>query len=136
MEYWIGLLILFLFAEFITVYIVFFFIKKLFYPKKEDTSNSVPQLDYKDSLKGTIERIVITFALMNNIPHALIFFGAVKMGTRLKTETNSDDYNDFFLIGNLSSIGISILYAHVLFDPQGQVMKFVLSCIGQLKTFL
>lgn len=59
--------------------------------------------------KGVMERFIIAFCLAISLPQILVVFGALKIGTRLK---DSDDKvkSDYFLIGNLSSIIISVFY--------------------------
>lgn len=61
--------------------------------------------------KGVMERFVITIGLIMGFTPILIVFGTIKLGTRFKD--NQDVKNDYFLIGNLSSIIISILYFYL-----------------------
>lgn len=79
--------------------------------------------DFNSFLKGLFERIFITYSLLSGLPHALTLFGALKLGTRLKRsdETTTDTgkkeegkYNDYYLIGNLISVSMSIFYYNVL----------------------
>ncbi|MDN3674061.1 hypothetical protein QWY99_13450 [Flavobacterium branchiarum] len=72
-------------------------------------------IDYKSLLKGVVERMFLTISLINNYPHALTLFGTLKLATRLKRDNEDDKekeskYNDFYLLGNLVSIIISIMY--------------------------
>ncbi len=58
--------------------------------------------------KGLLERLVLFFALSISLTQILIVYGAIKIGTRF--EKSDKIKNDYFLIGNFSSILISILY--------------------------
>lgn len=58
--------------------------------------------------KGLLERFVLFFALAIDMSQILIVYGALKIGTRF--EKNDKIKNDYFLIGNFSSIFISIVY--------------------------
>ncbi|MBA4258941.1 MAG: hypothetical protein C0446_07240 [Chitinophaga sp.] len=58
--------------------------------------------------KGLLERLVLFFALSISLTQILIVYGAIKIGTRF--DRNDKIKNDYFLIGNFSSILISILY--------------------------
>ncbi len=73
--------------------------------------------DFKSIFKGIIERMFLMFCLINDYPHALTFFSALKLGTRLKHEENKEfenKYNDFYLIGNLISVMVAIGYVLLL----------------------
>jgi hypothetical protein len=52
--------------------------------------------------------------LLNGIGHALVFFGALKFGTRIKVDDKVS--NDYFLIGNLVSVGLVIVTILVMND--------------------
>ena len=64
------------------------------------------------TFKGIMERIVMSICLAIGVNSILIVFGALKIGTRLK-EPDNKIQNDYFLIGNLSSIFISVMYVYV-----------------------
>lgn len=73
--------------------------------------------DFRSILKGIIERMFLMFCLFNDYPHALTFFSALKLGTRLKHEENKESenkYNDFYLLGNLISVMVAIGYVLLL----------------------
>jgi hypothetical protein len=71
-------------------------------------------LNFKSIFKGIIERTFLVIALMNDYPHALTFFSALKLGTRLKhSDANENGFNDFYLIGNLISVSVVFLYVFV-----------------------
>lgn len=61
-------------------------------------------------LKGTLERIFLFTALIYQIPQALIAFGAIKIATRFVEEEGNKISNDYFFIGNITSLLISLLY--------------------------
>jgi hypothetical protein len=70
-------------------------------------------LDFRSIFKGMLERFFLLIALYNEYPHALTFFSAIKLATRLKHEEakeTNDRFNDFYLIGNLISVTLSIFY--------------------------
>jgi nitrogen fixation-related uncharacterized protein len=84
---------------------LFALIAQQFYKKSE--------IDLKSILKGFIERLFLTLFLFNGIPHALTFFSALKLATRLKhNEANGDvgHYNDYYLLGNLVSVSVMLFY--------------------------
>jgi hypothetical protein len=62
--------------------------------------------------KGVMERGVITICLLSNIPTVLVVFGTIKLGTRLSE--NKEMKNDYFLIGNLSTILLAVLYCNLV----------------------
>ena len=73
-------------------------------------------LDFKSIIKGMIERLFLLIALANNYPHALTFFSALKLATRLKhTEpaNGENKFNDYYLIGNLVSVAVAIGYVYL-----------------------
>lgn len=63
------------------------------------------------TFKGIMERFIISIGLVFGFAPILIVFGTIKLGTRFKD--NQDVKNDYFLIGNFSSILISILYYYI-----------------------
>ena len=72
-------------------------------------------LDFRSILKGMIERIFLILTLYNDYPHALTFFSALKLATRLKrTDVDENHFNDYYLIGNLVSVSMAIFYVYVL----------------------
>jgi len=113
---WGSAFCIFLMVEVLSHLVVFSIIKKLFYPsKKLARSEQVPKLGFSDAIKGVVERLVLVLALVKGLPQILIFFGAMKLGTRLTTGTESEAWNDYFLIGNLYSVALAIIYATILF---------------------
>lgn len=71
---------------------------------------------FKDSMisivKGILERTFLTFSLIVDIPITIVFFSALKLGTRL-VQTNDKITNDQFLVGNILSVFFSIIYFKV-----------------------
>lgn len=61
---------------------------------------------------GIIERLFLYLCLLSGIYHGLVLFGALKIGTRIKTEENKIS-NDYFLIGNMISVGIVLLVVNL-----------------------
>ncbi|WP_400263450.1 hypothetical protein ACFX5U_10700 [Sphingobacterium sp. SG20118] len=77
------------------------------------------KFDLKSTVKGVLERLFMTYSLCQGFPHVLTLFGALKLGTRLKRAEKEDTpenikkeaaYNDYYLIGNLISVALSIFY--------------------------
>lgn len=60
------------------------------------------------TFKGLLERFIISIGLILGFSPILVVFGTVKLGTRFKD--NQDIKNDYFLIGNFSSILLAMLY--------------------------
>lgn len=91
-------LLLFLTGEVIACVIYYFVTKK--FSKK---------LQLEALARGWLERIFILISLLYKLPQALILFGALKIGTRLR-EGETRVSNDYFLVGNLLSVFIAIIY--------------------------
>lgn len=73
--------------------------------------------DFKSIIKGVIERLFLLISLVNDYPHALTFFSALKLATRLKhsetPQTEENKFNDYYLIGNLISVAVAIGYVYI-----------------------
>jgi hypothetical protein len=61
-------------------------------------------------LKGWIERAFICYGLLYNLMIVIVFFGALKLGTRLQDDSSDKISNDQFLMGNIFSISAAIAY--------------------------
>ncbi|MEI6408950.1 MAG: hypothetical protein WCR52_06190 [Bacteroidota bacterium] len=100
--YFFGIALL---AEIVLAFI-FAVIAQVFYKKQG--------LDFRSIFKGIIERAFLVIALVHDFPHALTFFSALKLGTRLKHKdldnASENAFNDFYLIGNLVSVAVAIGY--------------------------
>lgn len=88
-------------------------------PKDENKAKT----DWRSILKGLLERFFLTYSLINGLPHALTLFGALKLGTRLKSADNEKteegrrrerQYNDYYLTGNFISVILAIFYYSLL----------------------
>ena len=102
-KFWI-LFVVFVLTETILAFL-FAIIAQVFYKRAG--------IDFKSIAKGIIERIFLTIALINDLTSALTFFSALKLATRLKHEEAKEDhnkFNDYYLIGNLASVTVAILY--------------------------
>lgn len=71
-------------------------------------SKSAKKVNVRSVIMGLFERVFIVFSLLSGYPQALTFFAALKIGTRIKDEQRIS--NDYYLIGNLISVGLAILY--------------------------
>jgi hypothetical protein len=60
-------------------------------------------------LKGMLERLMLLLGFVYSIPTIIVFFGAIKIGTRLKENSETAISNDYFLIGNTVSALIALL---------------------------
>lgn len=80
--------------------LIFYFIRKKFETVKTKPIRSI--------LKGSLERFAILLGLASNLPVIIIFFSAIKLGTRIKEQQESKVSNDYFLVGNIVSIIIAI----------------------------
>lgn len=85
------------------IHVLFYILGRLF--GKEDSN----KLDARSVFKGLLERSFLTLSLVVGIQSALILFGALKIATRIKDDTNKIS-NDFFLVGNISSVLFSVCY--------------------------
>jgi hypothetical protein len=80
--------------------VVFYMLRKKYEKNNTKTFISV--------IKGQLERFAILMGLVASIPTIIIFFSAIKLGTRLKEQQESAVSNDYFLIGNMVSIIIAV----------------------------
>lgn len=109
----------------IIAYFVFKLIRKRFerdalkneLTRKMDTSNAI--------LKGLLERFFIFLCLINDLPHALTVLGALKIGTRIDADKQHAVSNDYFLIGNITSILFGIIYYLVWFKWQEDIQAIL-----------
>lgn len=91
--------ILFYFLSELLAFIVFRNIRK-YYLGSSGTSRPL--------WNGVIERIFLYICMLSGVYHGLVLFGALKIGTRIRTEENKIS-NDYFLIGNMISVGVVLL---------------------------
>ena len=73
--------------------------------------------DFKSIFKGFVERLFLLITLVNDYPHALTLFSALKLATRLKHKDvdaeTENKFNDFYLIGNMVSVIAATGYVSV-----------------------
>jgi len=69
---------------------------------------------FKSVLKGMFERAFLTLSFVFDFSVALVFFSALKLGTRLDEDNKSTFSNDQFLIGNMVSVLAAFLYSLLL----------------------
>ena len=75
-------------------------------------SGKSSRLSWRGLFKGWVERAILVYALVSGYPQALTFFAALKIATRIKDENRIS--NDFYLIGNILSVCLAILYSQLL----------------------
>jgi len=103
-------LVLFAIGELIVNKTLFKYMKNYFVPLDLSAANK-KFLGFEISVfKGSLERFVLFVGLLLNFSQVLIVFGALKIGTRF--DKNNKVQNDYFIIGNFSSILISIFYTY------------------------
>lgn len=106
-------ILIFSLGELILNITFFRYLKKYF----KIESNSVEESGKKflsiniSTFKGLLERFLVYFSLCINLPQILILYGAIKIGTRF--ERNDKIKNDYFLIGNFTSILFAIIYYYI-----------------------
>jgi hypothetical protein len=59
---------------------------------------------------GLLERFFLFLALLLNIQQSLTVFAALKAGSRLDEERQHRVKTDYFLVGNLTSVTLALLY--------------------------
>ncbi len=91
----------------IIAFIIFSILKNRLGPKKDSPASR------GDTAKGMLERLTIFTGLIHGFPQILIAFGALKLGTRLYEEKDSNISNTYFLVGNLVSIFLAMAYAAI-----------------------
>jgi len=98
--------IVFLCGEIIGL-IIFKIVKRWLAPSKRSPLFSAT------TIKGIVERLVLFTGLLHDFHQILIAFGALKLGTRLHEEQEDRISNTYFLIGNLISIFLAMVYTIV-----------------------
>ena len=74
---------------------------------------------FKSLFKGILERAFLIAGILAGYPHVITAFGALKIGTRLHEEKNSEISNDYFLIGNFISLLTVIIYVYICYNIFG-----------------
>ncbi|HTN21563.1 MAG TPA: hypothetical protein VL125_13860 [Pelobium sp.] len=92
------------------------------------------QIDLKSILKGLSERLFLTIFMFNNLPHAITFFSALKLATRLKheesTKGDTEKFNSYYLIGNLISVTVALFYVWI-WNHAGDIDQGLLRFFGR-----
>jgi hypothetical protein len=92
------------------------------------------QIDLKSILKGLGERLFLTIFMFNNLPHAITFFSALKLATRLKheesTKGDTEKFNSYYLIGNLISVTVALFYVWI-WNHTGDIDQGLLRFFGR-----
>lgn len=106
-------LAIFVLGEILLNFTFFPYLKSYFNFKESDANKenetSKPFLGLPISIfKGGLERFIVYFFLTIDLSQILIVFGALKIGTRI--DKNEKIKNDYFLIGNFSSLFIAVMY--------------------------
>ena len=87
---------------------IFAVIRKLLAPTESGTAGRA------SIAKGILERAVLFTGLLFGFPQILIAFAALKLGTRFSTEQQSKISNEYFLVGNLISILLALIYTIIV----------------------
>jgi hypothetical protein len=99
-------LVVFVVGEFIALFI-FAAVKRLLGPPPDSPALKA------STARGILERVVLYTGLLYGFPQILIAFGALKLGTRLHEDQGSEISNNYFLVGNLISMFLAMLYAAI-----------------------
>ncbi len=107
---------IFILGEVLLNFTFFPYLKRYFNFKESDANKenetSKPFLGLPISVfKGGLERFIVYLFLTINLSQILIVFGALKIGTRI--DKNEKIKNDYFLIGNFSSLFIAVMYYYL-----------------------
>jgi hypothetical protein len=87
----------------ILIHLIFFILSKTFGKEKRDKITGL------SIFKGLLERTFVVVTLNFDMISALTLLGALKIATRIK-DTEDKISNDFFLIGNLTSVLFAVGY--------------------------
>ncbi|MEJ2004998.1 MAG: hypothetical protein P8X57_08570 [Cyclobacteriaceae bacterium] len=80
--------------------------------ERKDSEIRLKRLSWRGLFKGWVERGFLVYALISGLPQALTLFAALKIATRIKDDERIS--NDFYLIGNVLSVCLSIFYTQQL----------------------
>ena len=103
-------IISFVILEFVAIFL-FKWIRKTF----SNTENNTKQKANWSVLKGLLERGMLLLAFIAAVPTVIVFFGAIKLGTRFKETEETKISNDYFLVGNITS-AIVVLLEYFLYQ--------------------
>jgi len=100
---------LYIVIELVSNFLVFPILNWRYGAKKESGEKMPPWL------KGVIERICLISGLLLNVPHILVAFGALKIGTKLdRNESDTKKDTEYYLVGNLISIMIAFVFIFLM----------------------
>lgn len=104
---------LYILAIFLSIEVLAFLIFSILnyvYNRKSDADTTVQKESsskFTPIFKGFVERGCLFFALYLGFPQMLIAFGALKVGTKLGKDCQVS--NDYYLVGNMTSISLVFL---------------------------
>jgi hypothetical protein len=108
------LLFVYVLGELFSHHVLFRLLNQRFLNRKNnqsDPAGTEVEFESKAQLKGHFERGMLALGLAAGFPQILIAFGALKVGTFFKDGNESKISSDYYLIGNVVSISIAIVYA-------------------------
>ncbi len=80
-----------------------------------------------EMLKGILERFVVAFGLVIELPGILTVFAALKLANRLSHESDTDDdMINYFLVGNLITVLFCLSYYKLTTEFAFQIGSFCL----------
>ena len=94
--------------------VIFSVLKKYLGPGKGSPLNK------GSTARGILERLVLFAGLLHGFPQIIIAFAALKLGTRLHAEKDDSISNAYFLVGNLVSMLLAMIYA-IITDAIGNM---------------
>ena len=103
-------LIVYLFIEIVSNFTIFPLLNKGYGMKKHEGEIMNPRI------KGVIERLCLVIGMSIAVPHVLVAYGALKIGTKLGGQprnTSDKTKTEYYLIGNLISIIIAFLIVYL-----------------------
>ena len=106
-------IIIFLLGE-IVAYFIFIVVKRWGIPNTPTKASKLA------TAKGILERLTLFTGILYGFPQIIIAFSALKLGTRLHEERENNEEgenkisNNYFLVGNLISIFLAMVYAIVV----------------------
>lgn len=102
---------IFILGELLINYTWFKYLKNYFnFQEAKESSEKIIFFELS-TFKGIMERFLLSIGLIFNYAPIMIVFGTIKLGTRFKD--NVDVKNDYFLIGNFSSLLLAMLYSYL-----------------------
>lgn len=113
----LPLFLTFVIGEIVAIPIFAFMRSILGPPPKEGDDAVVGHSMAQAMAKGIVERAFIYISLLAGVPHALTALGALKIATRISENPDDKISNDYFLIGNLTSIGLAVCYYWIAQSP-------------------